>query len=187
MTPQEMVERALALSGADDRIVIADEESTANLRFAGNTLTTNGVARSSRLTVISIVGQSAGVVSRAAVRDEQLADVVEAADRAAREAQPAEDARPLIEGEASENWADPPARTSIGVFAGFAPALGETFAAADAGGRRLYGFAEHTVTSTFVGSTTRLRLRHDQPTGRLELNAKSPDMKRSAWTGVATR
>src|SRR5262249_40556128 len=27
----------------------------------------------------------------------------------------------------------------------------------------------------------------DQPTGRVELNAKSPDMARSAWTGVSTR
>ena len=36
MTPQEMVERALALSEADDCIVIVDEGSTANLRFAGH-------------------------------------------------------------------------------------------------------------------------------------------------------
>ncbi|MEV0202934.1 DNA gyrase modulator, partial [Nonomuraea sp. NPDC050691] len=89
-----MVERALELSRADGCMVLADEGSTANLRFAGNTLTTNGVARSSRLTVISVVGEGVGVVSRAAVRPDQLADVVEAADRAAREAQPAEDARP---------------------------------------------------------------------------------------------
>ncbi|MBX6168264.1 MAG: TldD/PmbA family protein, partial [Thermobispora bispora] len=88
MTPQEMVERALALSEADDCIVIVDEGSTANLRFAGNTLTTNGVGRSSRTTVISIVGDRAGVVSRSAVRPDQLADVVAAADRAAREAPP---------------------------------------------------------------------------------------------------
>ena len=53
MTPQEMVERALELSTTDGCVVLVDEESTANLRFAGNTLTTNGVARSSRLTVIS--------------------------------------------------------------------------------------------------------------------------------------
>ncbi|GAA5067311.1 putative Zn-dependent protease [Thermocatellispora tengchongensis] len=186
-TPQEMVERALALSGADGCVVIADETSTANLRFAGNTLTTNGVARSARLTVISVVGEGVGVVSRAAVREDQLADVVTAADRAAREAGPAEDARELVAAAESPDWAEPPATTSIGVFSRFAPALGEAFAAAEAGGRRLYGFAEHTLTSTFVGSSAGLRLRHDQPTGRLELNAKSPDMKRSAWTGVATR
>ncbi|MFE3453545.1 metallopeptidase TldD-related protein [Nonomuraea sp. NPDC059194] len=183
-----MVERALELSQADDCVVIVDEGSTANLRFAGNTLTTNGVARSSQLTVISIVGAGVGVVSRAGVRPEQLAEVVAAADAAAREAQPAEDARPLLEGVGSSaNWSEPVLPTSIGVFGGFAPALGETFTAAEAGGRKLYGFAEHTLTSSFVGSSSGLRLRHDQPTGRLELNAKSADLKRSAWTGVATR
>ena len=78
MSPQEMIEKALDLSTADDTVVIVDEGSSANLRFAGNTLTTNGVARSSQLTVISIAGRGVGVVSRAAVRPEQLADVVAA-------------------------------------------------------------------------------------------------------------
>ncbi|MFG3438658.1 metallopeptidase TldD-related protein [Nonomuraea sp. NPDC047897] len=183
-----MVDRALELSASDGCIVLADDDSTANLRFAGNTLTTNGVARSTRLTVIAIAGDRVGVVSRAAVRADQLADVVAAADRAAREAQPAEDVRPLVEGvPASPSWDEPVTPTDIGVFEGFAPALGEAFAAAEAGGRRLYGFAEHSRTTTFLGTSAGLRLRHDQPTGRLELNAKSADLKRSAWTGVATR
>ncbi|NAS26142.1 TldD/PmbA family protein [Herbidospora sp. NEAU-GS84] len=187
MTPQEVVERALALPGADDRVVIVDEDTTANLRFAGNTLTTNGVARGSRLTVVSIAGSGTGVVSRAGVTPDQIADVVAAADRAARDAQPSEDARPLVAGEAAADWDRPAEETSIAVFRDLAPALGEAFATAEAGGRRLYGFAEHLVNSVFVGTSTGLRRRHDQPTGRLELNAKSPDMTRSAWVGAATR
>ncbi|MEV4799854.1 metallopeptidase TldD-related protein [Nonomuraea sp. NPDC049421] len=187
MTPQEMVDRALELSRNDDCVVLVDEGSTANLRFAGNTLTTNGVARSSRLTVISISGRQVGVVSRAAVRDEQLPDVVAAADAAAREAQPAEDARPLVDaGPASPHWGEEVRPTDIEVFGRFTPALGEAFASAEAGGRRLYGFAEHKMTSTFLGTSAGVRLRHDQPTGRLEVNAKSADLKRSAWTGVST-
>lgn len=182
-----MVEGALRLSRNDGCVVLVDEESTANLRFAGNTLTTNGVARTSRLTVISIAGQGVGVVSRAAVRDEQLADVVATADAAAREARPAEDARPLVEaGAAAPHWDEEVRPTDIGVFEAFAPALGDAFAAAESGGRRLYGFAEHSLTSTFLGTSTGVRLRHDQPTGRLELNAKSGDLKRSAWAGVST-
>ncbi|MFF5205461.1 metallopeptidase TldD-related protein [Streptosporangium sp. NPDC000396] len=187
MTPQEMIEKALSLSTADDTVVIVNESSSANLRFAGNTLTTNGVARSSQLTVISVAGRGVGVVSRAGVRPEQLADIVAAADRAAEDAQPSEDARPLVEGDRSADWDLPSEPTSIGVFGAFAPALGETFAVAEAGGRKLYGFAEHIVTTTFVGTSAGARLRHTQPTGRLELNAKSSDMKRSAWTGMATR
>ncbi|MFI7694957.1 metallopeptidase TldD-related protein [Nonomuraea sp. NPDC049655] len=182
-----MVERALELSANDGCVVLVDEGSTANLRFAGNTLTTNGVARSSRLTVISVAGQGVGVVSRSAVRADQLPDVVAAADRAAREARPAEDARPLVEGgPAAPGWDDEVRPTDIGVFERFAPALGEAFSAAESGDRKLYGFAEHSLTSTFLGTSTGVRLRHDQPTGRLELNAKSGDLKRSAWTGVFT-
>ncbi|MFI6478139.1 metallopeptidase TldD-related protein [Nonomuraea sp. NPDC050663] len=188
MSSQGMVEKALELSRADDCVVIAEHTSTANLRFAGNTLTTNGTSESTRVTVISVVGRSAAVVSRSAVREDQLEELVAAADQAAREAQPADDAGPLVTGgEQSPGWARPVEPTGIEVFESFAPALGRAFAAAESGGRRLYGFAEHIVTSTFVGTSSGLRLRHDQPTGRLELNGKSADLKRSAWTGVHTR
>ncbi|WP_285497974.1 metallopeptidase TldD-related protein [Actinomadura sp. NBRC 104425] len=191
MRPQEAVERALELSRADDCVVIADESSTANLRWAGNTLTTNGVTRSNRLTVIALrrtgAGVAAGVVSRAAVAAGDVAELVRAAEAVAAENEPAEDAAPLVGGTApAAGWDDDPAETGIGVFAGVAPALGEAFAAAEAAGRRLYGFANHMVTSTFLGTSAGLRLRHDQPAGLLELNAKD-DRGGSAWAGAATR
>jgi predicted Zn-dependent protease len=114
------------------------------------------------------------------------------AEHAATEATPAEDAQPLITpsdippGHASK-WDDAPTATQIGVFAGFAEDLGHAFATAAGAGRKLYGFAEHQLTSTYVGTSAGLRLRHDQPSGRLELNAKSADMTRSAWAGSGTR
>jgi predicted Zn-dependent protease len=214
-SPQETVERALAAARSDDCVVIAEETSSANLRWAGNTLTTNGVSASRQLTVIAIdrhghgPGQaSAGVVSRAGVRPDQIEDVVRQAERAAAEATPAEDADELAGPEQAgsfggENrdqagsfglkntdqpgWDSPPARTEIGVLRDFAATLGETLRAAQAAGRKLYGFAEHDLTSTFLGTSTGVRQRHDQPTGRVELNAKSADLERSAWTGAATR
>ncbi|CAL9403084.1 metallopeptidase TldD-related protein [Streptomyces sp. enrichment culture] len=190
--PYEIVERALELSRADGCVVIADEHSTANLRWAGNALTTNGVTRGRTLTVIATVdgkeGTSAGVVSRSAVTADELEPLVRAAEAAARGAAPAEDAQPLVTGvDASPAFTDAPAETSSAVFADFAPALGEAFARARAGGRELYGFANHEMTSSYVGTSTGLRLRHDQPNGTLELNAKSPDRTRSAWAGRSTR
>ncbi|WP_420081207.1 metallopeptidase TldD-related protein [Streptomyces sp. JL4002] len=190
--PHEIVERALELSTADGCVVIADEESSANLRWAGNALTTNGVTRGRTLTVIATVdgkeGTASGVVSRSAVTADELEELVRSAEAAARGAGPAEDARPLVTGTpASPDFADAPAETGSAVFADFAPALGEAFARARAGGRELYGFAHHELVSTYVGTSTGLRLRHDQPTGTLELNAKSPDRRRSAWTGRSTR
>ncbi|MEU0986858.1 metallopeptidase TldD-related protein [Streptomyces sp. NPDC005953] len=190
--PYEIVERALELSSTDGCMVIADEQSSANLRWAGNALTTNGVTRGRTLTVIATVdgsqGTASGVVSRSAVTADELEPLVRAAESAARKSDPAEDAQPLVgDAEPTAGFRDAPAETSSAVFARFAPALGEAFARARAGGRELYGFASHEMTSTYLGTSTGLRLRHDQPNGTLELNAKSPDRSRSAWAGVATR
>ena len=215
ISPAETVERALAAARSGDCVVIAEETSAANLRWAGNTLTTNGVSRSRQLTVIAIDrrgdGAAAGVVSRAGVRPDQIEDVVREAEHAAAEAAPAEDAEELIgagqpdsfggneetgrdqpgssgrEKTSEPGWDSPPGHTEIGVLRDFAATLGQTLRAAGAAGRKLYGFAEHELNSTFLGTSTGLRRRHDQPTGRVELNAKSADMARSAWTGVATR
>ncbi|CAH9417670.1 TldE/PmbA family protein, Actinobacterial subgroup [Streptomyces globisporus] len=190
--PYEIVERALELSTTDGLVVIADEQSSANLRWAGNALTTNGVTRGRTLTVVATVdgaeGTASGVVSRSAVTTDDLEPLVRAAEAAARGAGPAEDAQPLVSGvPASPDFTDAPAETGSEVFADFAPALGDAFARARSGGRELYGFANHELTSTYVGTSTGLRLRHDQPNGTLELNAKSPDRTRSAWAGRATR
>ncbi|MEU6322455.1 TldD/PmbA family protein [Streptomyces sp. NPDC047009] len=190
--PHEIVERALDLSRADGCVVIADEHSTANLRWAGNALTTNGVTRGRTLTVVATVdgkeGTASGVVSRSAVTTDELESLVRSAEAAARGAGPAEDAQPLVTGvPQAPDFTDAPAETSSAIFADFAPALGESFARARAGGRELYGFANHEVVSTYVGTSTGLRLRHDQPSGTLELNAKSPDRARSAWAGHSTR
>ncbi|MEU7045119.1 metallopeptidase TldD-related protein [Streptomyces varsoviensis] len=194
--PHETVERALELSRADGCVVIAEESSTANLRWAGNALTTNGVTRGRGLTVVATVdgaqGTACGVVSRSAVTAEELEPLVRAAEAAARAAGPAEDARPLVAGVPhSPDFADAPAETSSEVFADFAPALGESFARARAAGRALYGFARHEVVTSYLATSTGLRLRHDQPTGTLELNAKAPGRDggpvRSAWAGRSTR
>ncbi|MFD5321696.1 metallopeptidase TldD-related protein [Streptomyces sp. NPDC127098] len=189
--PHEIVERALELSRADGTVVIADEASSANLRWAGNALTTNGVTRGRRLTVIATVdgaqGTSSGVVSRTAVTDDELEPLVRAAEEAARQSPSAEDAQPLVaDVPASPGFTEPPAETSPEVFAAFAPALGETFARAAAEGRRLFGFAQHEVVSSYLGTSTGLRLRHDQPAGSAELNAKSADGSRSSFVTVPT-
>jgi len=123
-------------------------------------------------------------------------DVVRETEHAAAEATPADDAGELIGAgepgpfginDGEPGWDGQPGRTEIGVLRDFAAALGQTLRAAEGASRKLYGFAEHQLQSTFLGTSAGLRLRHDQPTGRVELNAKSADMARSAWTGVATR
>ena len=195
-TPQDTVERALAAARpGGETVVIADESSTANLRWAGNTLTTNGVAASRSLTVIAVDRRSdgtagVGTVSRSGVTPDQIEELVRGAEKAATDSAAAEDAADLVPGDpasGAESWSAPVAGTDFGVFRSFAAQLGDTLRGAEAAGRKLYGFAEHGVTSTFVGTSAGVRARYDQPAGRLELNAKSADLTRSAWDGAATR
>jgi predicted Zn-dependent protease len=198
LRPQDAVEQALAAATSDDCVVIAEETSSANLRWARNTLTTNGVSASRRLTVIAISrgagGTRAGVVSRAGAGAAQIREIVAEAQEAAAQSPAADDAQELpdpagaaFQIENGPAWDDPPARTEIAVLRQFAGALGEAFGTAAAGGRRLYGYAEHATTSLLLGTSSGLRLRHDQPKGKVELNAKSADLARSAWAGTATR
>ena len=190
-TPQEVVEQALAASTADDQVVFVVESSEANLRWASNSLTTNGAMRSRQVVVVSFVdggqGMAAGTVARTGMPD--VAELVAASERAARDAGPAEDAVPLIAEPppGAGEWDAEPAETSIEVFADFAPALGEAFGQSRDRGELLFGFAEHAMTTTYLGSSTGLRLRSDQPTGRVELNGKSVDFARSVWAGAGTR
>jgi predicted Zn-dependent protease len=188
---QDFVEQALELSTVDGCVVVASEHTETNLRWANNSLTTNGQMTSRSVTVISTVagekGTSAGVVTRSVSTPDELAAVVQASEAAARTAAPADDATPLVEPyENADDWSADAASTSVEVFAHFAPELGAAFQRAEKNGRLLFGFAEHQMSSTFVGTSTGVRRRFDQPDGRVELNAKSDDYTRSAWAGVHT-
>lgn len=190
-TPQDLVEHALRASTADACVVRLENSTSANLRWANNTLTTNGVMHGVTVTVVSFAGTRSGVAtgstSASAVTVDQVTTLVEAADSAARSSSPAEDAADLVEGDAAADWFDESERTSIEVYADLAPALGEVFGRAEAEDRLLYGFVDHQVTTTYLGSTTGLRLRHVQPTGQYGVTGKTADLSGSAWVGGATR
>ena len=115
LTPQDTIERGLdlaAAAGASGCVVLVAETSSTNLRWANNTLTTNGAMRGSGVTVIATVGAgegtAAGVVGRSSVTDASLREIVSAAVATARSASPAEDARPLIDGTVSTDWDEEP-------------------------------------------------------------------------------
>jgi predicted Zn-dependent protease len=190
--PQELVEAALAASNTDGCVVIVNEHSETNLRWAGNSLTTNGQMSSRSVTVISTVAResetSAGVVTRSVTTLDELRELVRASEDAARSAAPADDAMPLVENYAHNDDWDAPARTTdVDVFADFAPALGAAFSKWGTADRVLFGFAEHQMTSTFLGTSTGLRRRFDQPNGRIEINGKSRDYSASAYVNAHTQ
>ncbi|NMH98971.1 TldD/PmbA family protein [Pseudonocardia sp. K10HN5] len=192
LAPQEIVERVLAGSGPGvaGRVVVVSETSEAALRWANSTMTTNGHTTSRRVSVISLVtvdgGTAAGVVSSSvAVTDPaQLDELVAASERAARDAGPARDAASLPEPGADDPaWTDPAAETSIEVFGELAHGLSDVLG----GTLRQYGFASHSLTTVWLGTSAGVRRRWVQPTGSVELNVKTPDLSGSAWAGAATR
>ncbi len=190
-TPQDLVERALQASTADQTVVLVSVSTTANLRWANNTLTTNGMVDSMAATVISVVGSgsgsAAGVVAGNVGSFDQLLEITAAADEAARQSGPAPDADDLAAGDAASDWDEPPGETSIEIFTGFAAGLGEAFGRARDANRVLYGYVEHDMTTTYLGSSTGLRRRHQQPTGHVGITGKDASLTRSAWAGAATR
>ncbi|NUR94745.1 MAG: TldD/PmbA family protein [Kribbellaceae bacterium] len=192
LTPQDTVERGLALAaaeGADGCVVLVAETSSTNLRWANNTLTTNGAMRGSNVTVIATVGSgdgtATGVIGRSSVTEDSLREIVSSAIATARAAGPAEDARPLVDGTVSADWDLEPEETSVSVYEKFAPSLGESLKQASAQNRRLFGFADHEVVTLYVGSSTGLRLRQALPRGYVSSTGKTG--AHSAWVGTATR
>lgn len=181
----DCVEKVLALSKADGCVVLFEESSTVDLRWATNTLTTNGSRRERSVTVISVMGESVGVRSASTLDD--LEGLVRASEQAARDAGPAEDAGPLVTGDAQDDFGDPAEVTTTAVFATLATDLGTSFDAGRADGLRHFGYATHDVTTTWLGSSTGLRRRHVQPRGYVEMTAKNDQRGGSSWVGQHTR
>ncbi len=189
ITPQHVVDivldEAAKIGRADETMVLVTDKVEATLRWAGNSMTTNGVSVGRSVTVISIVrqGDSAfiGTVVSAEVDPSVLPGLVASSQDAAGSAPEAGDAALLL-GDTGQpaDWDAPVPGTGAGVFGGIAGSLSRGFRGAD----RLYGYAHHSVSTTLLASSTGLRRRYTQPTGAIEINAKRGDA--SAWAGIGT-
>jgi predicted Zn-dependent protease len=190
ISAQDLIEKITSTATCDDCIVVVRDKTQANLRWAGSTLTTNGVIQERSVTVIAFVSVDGGMASGGVTRtDVSLADVpalLEAAVASAKAAGPADDYAPLATNVSIGNWSAEHVPTGPDVFTKFAPALGDMFSRSVAGKIELFGYSEHTNETTWVGSKGGLRLRKDSPVGRVEMTGKSHDRSRSTWAGVET-
>lgn len=180
-----VLDEAAKRGGADETMVVITDRVEATLRWAGNSMTTNGVSVSRSVAVMSVVRQGdrahIGTVVSAEVDPRVIPGLVAASQDAAHSAPDAGDAAPLIPGSGMPaDWEAPVSGTGVEVFAEVADSLSRGFRGAD----RLYGFAHHSVSTTFLASSTGLRRRFTQPTGAVEINAKRGDA--SAWAGIGT-
>jgi predicted Zn-dependent protease len=191
ISAQDLIEKITSAATCDDCIVVIKDKTQANLRWAGSTLTTNGVIQERSVTVIAFVSVDGGMASGGLTRtDVTLADIpklLEDAITAAKAAGKAEDFAPLATNTSIGDWSAPHVPTGPEVFSTFAPALGDMFSRSVADSIELFGYAEHTHETTWIGSKGGLRLRKDTPVGRVEMTGKSHARSRSTWNGVETR
>ncbi|WP_022909952.1 metallopeptidase TldD-related protein [Aestuariimicrobium kwangyangense] len=192
--PSAWIEDALAaavdLPGADAGcVVIIRDATSANLRWANNALTTNGQMHTRTAQVVALAtvdgGVASGCLDAPVTSSDEVVALVRRAAELAASGTPDEDAAPLVDGGVDPDMADPPASAGIEAFTGLAQGLGRSFT--EAGDHHLFfGFAELAVTTIWLGTSAGTRRRAVERMGRLELNAKHPDLIGSAWVGRST-
>jgi len=191
-TPQEFVERALSASSSRACVVLVRSQSLANVRWARNTLTTNGETLATAVSVVALVDVPGGVAAGSVTVNnpglDGLADLVRRAERVAVEEGPADDAADLAaDVAASPDWSQGPTIATSADLAVLAPQIGALFASGRADGIEHFGYAEQSVTTYYLGTSSGVRLRFADPEGRLEVTAKSHGRSRSTWAGRAAR
>ncbi len=190
---QELVEHGLTSAGAlgaDGCIVLVDESSHVDVRFALNTTTTNGVQRGRSVSVIAFSGESVGSARRSGeVGADGVAEMAAAALADARAAPPAADAFTLVEPcrrpDRGATSGSTRRRPTAGALEDVLSALSGAFGRARARDAVLAGFAEHDMATLYLGSSTGVRLSHAQPTEAVSLVGRTADGSGSAWVGRA--
>ena len=186
---QDVVEQALAAAtkvGADGCIVMVEESGHADVRFARNTTTTNGVRRDRGVTVIIINGTSVGTARQSG--DVDPAALVAAARTDALGSSPAEDAIALLApadlAATSTPYDTIPPATDLSALEPVLSGLAPAFATARSREVNLAGFAEHGVATVYLGTSTGIRLAHTQPTSAVQLCGLTTDGTHTAWAGT---
>ena len=164
--------------------MIARRVAGVNIRWAHNTVTTNGDSDEVQLSVVSVIGRRVASATRTYFPQERLEDIVRASEAACERRPEAPDYMPLLEGTGEPaDWSQPPADADIHVFDPLVPQLAELYARARRAGVATFGYAESQTASTLLAVSTGLRRRHTERIGKVEITAKTPDFTRSSWIG----
>jgi len=177
----------LRLSNADACMVLARRIASVNIRWAHNTVTTNGDADDVQLSVVSVIGRRVASVTRTYFPPERLEEIVRETEAACARRPEAPDYMPLLEGTGvPADWHAPPADTDIHVFDPLVPELATLFEHARGAGVATFGYAEFRTETTLLATSAGLKKRDTERIGKVEITAKTPDFARSSWVGQAT-
>lgn len=187
ITLQETLDRVLRLSKADACVVIARRVSRVNIRWAHNTVTTNGDADDVQLSVISIAGRRVASVTRSYFPPEKLEDIVRESEAACERRPEAPDYMPMLEGNGEPGeWGAPAADSDIHVFDPFVPQLRTLYDDARRERVATFGYSEFQTATTFLATSSGIRQRHTERIGKVEITGKTADFARSSWVGQVT-
>jgi len=180
----DAVEIALELLGKDGGVVIGGNSATNNLRWANSALTTNGDAIDQTLSISAFVSVSGGVasgMSSGQIRSRDDVEALVAASKAsAISAGPSIDAIDLVSGPQHSDFNNPASALDVAEISHISNGLSEIFGHRES---QFFGYAEQSLDTTYVGTSSGTRMRYSERTSRFELCAKSHDRKRSAWSG----
>ena len=123
ISAQDLIEKITSSATCDDCIVVIKEKTQANLRWAGSTLTTNGVIQERNVTVIAFVAingaMASGGVTRTDVTLAEIPALLSEAIAAAKASGAAEDFAPLATNISIGDWTAPHSPTGPEIFSTF--------------------------------------------------------------------
>lgn len=197
LSPTQAVEVALeyakSINSVVDLMVNVDHDSTATLRWANNTLTTNGSQWGVDITIVAFVSVKGGIATATISGNSSEFDkrfvrqLVDNAVSAAHLAEP-EHHRLTLPGEvAYGDWETLPVDVDLSVISQITPDLGEVLKRGISNNRNHSGFAQHQIYASWTASLSGLRLRDNGMDGRVEMTSRSSDGIRSAWEGRNSR
>jgi predicted Zn-dependent protease len=184
----DAIDRLLALSDADACIVIVRRRASVNVRWAHNTVTTNGAADEISLSVLSVRRHRVGAVTCSSFPPERLESIVRESEAACEHAPPAPDYMPLIEDSGiPHDWDAPAAAADVGSLDAFAPVIERILRRGRVNDVPTFGYAEHGASTVWLATSSGLRRRHSDAIGRISITVKAGDPPRSCWTGQSTQ
>ena len=187
------IDHARTIVGVVDLVAVSSHDSSAALRWANNTLTSNGYSWSNSLTLVAYVAKDGGVATSKLYEADQAFDaasvraLVDRAVALAKDSEPAKRSYILPGDITFGDWDAAPFLTDLTLIGNVTPSLGDVLTQGARDNRNHSGYAEHGRVSTWTGSLSGIRIREDNEDGRVEMTSRSNDGARSAWEGIHSR
>jgi predicted Zn-dependent protease len=180
---KKVIEKILALSKADAVRININDDSSSNLRFARNTVTTSGSGHDTSLSIIATFGKRTGSYSVNQFDEETLAGAVRKAEELARLAPEDPEYMPPLEAQSyppSQAFAEATANVPAEYRAGIA---GECIAMASEKKLVSAGFVEDSDEGVFFGNSKGLFAAHRRTGISYSVTARTSDGTGSGWGG----